>query len=114
MVKIDSEHVEQVRFVAWFRSIYPEVLIFAIPNGGYRSKILAMKLKSEGVVPGVPDLFIPEWKLFIEMKRSRGGRLSDAQKSMIPYLESIGYRAVVCYGYDHAVATIDAIYRSIV
>lgn len=85
-----SEHLEQVDFVAWFRRNYPDVRIFAIPNGGYRGKAQAGKLKAEGVSPGVPDLYIPEWRLWIEMKREKGGTLSPAQKEWREYLESIG------------------------
>jgi hypothetical protein len=38
-------------------------------------------------VRGIPDLFIPEWRLWVEMKRKTGGRLSTEQKSMINYLQ---------------------------
>jgi hypothetical protein len=58
---IPSEHVEQSLFVQWFRRSYPNVLIFAIPNGGARSKATAGRLRVEGVVAGVPALIVPEW-----------------------------------------------------
>lgn len=77
--------------------------IFAIPNGGHRSKSTAAKLKLEGVIKGVPDLFIPEWFLWVEMKRQTGGRLSPEQKSMIEYLQSVGYTVMVCKGRDDAI-----------
>jgi len=90
-VKISpSEHDEQVGFINWFRAKYPSVLIFAIPNGEKRAISVAKRLKAEGVVRGVPDLYVPAWKLWIEMKRASGGRLSPDQKEMINYLESIG------------------------
>jgi len=57
-----SEHSEQVGFINWFRVQYPRVLIFAIPNGEKRSISVAKRLKAEGVVRGIPDLYIPEWK----------------------------------------------------
>jgi hypothetical protein len=44
---------------------------------------VAKRLKAEGVVRGIPDLFIPQWNLWVEMKRKTGGRLSPEQKSMI-------------------------------
>jgi len=93
-----SEHYEQATFVAWFRQTYPSVRIFAIPNGGSRSRTQGAKLKLEGVSPGVPDLFIPAWMLWIEMKRSVGGRLSAEQKDWIDYLQSVGHCAIVCAG----------------
>ena len=102
MTKTPLEHVEQVSLVNFFRSTYPEVLIFAIPNGSLRHISVARKLQSEGVVPGIPDLFIPEWRLWIEMKRVKGGRLSEDQKDMIAHLEQCGYKVIVGYGFEDA------------
>ena len=93
-----SEHEEQAGLVQWFRARFPMVLIFAIPNGEKRSISVARRLKAEGVTPGVPDLFVPEWRLWIEMKRREGGRLSQDQKSMIRYLEGIGQTVIVGKG----------------
>ena len=76
--------------------------IFAIPNGGWWSKATAMKLKVEGVVRGVPDLYVPEANLWIEMKRSLGGRLSAEQKDWITYLQDVGHCAIVCAGCNDA------------
>ena len=100
----DREHQAQVACVNWFRMQYPEKLIHAIPNGGARNIIVARKLKAEGVVSGVPDLFIPEPSkgyhgLFIEMK-VKGGRLQETQKDMIDKLESRGYKCHVCWSVD--------------
>ena len=100
---IPSEHQEQSRFVMWFRRTYKNVRIFAIPNGGARSKATAAKLKVEGVMPGVPDLYVPAWNLWIEMKRVKGGSLSKAQKDWIEYLGGIGQTVLVCKGFDDAV-----------
>ena len=97
-----SEHYEQATFVAWFRQTYPSVRIFAIPNGGSRSRTQGAKLKLEGVTPGVPDLFIPAWNLWVEMKRSVGGRLSAEQKDWISYLQDVGHCAIVCAGCSDA------------
>jgi hypothetical protein len=102
MAKVSSEHAEQVGFINWIRYKYPNVLCFAIPNGGFRSIRTAKLLKEEGVVPGVPDLFIPEWKVFIEMKRTKGGVVSKEQKAMIKYLNEIGYTAFVANGATEA------------
>lgn len=95
-----SEHLEQVTAVRWFRDNYPGVLIFSIPNGGFRHKAVAEKMRLEGAVPGIPDLMIPAWRLFVEMKAETGGRLSPAQKEQIAYLESVGYRCLVCHGFE--------------
>ena len=102
-VKLPSEHVEQREFVSWFRKTWPGVRIFAIPNGGLRNKAVAQKLKAEGVSPGVPDLYIPAWKLWIEMKRQKGGRLSEDQKDWAEYLEGVGDTVIVGYGWLDAI-----------
>ena len=104
---VPSEHIEQVRFVSWFRRNYPDVRIMAIPNGGARSKATAGKLKAEGVSAGVPDLFIPEWRLWIEMKRQKGGSVSAAQRDWMEYLERAGYETAVCKGCEDAIETIE-------
>lgn len=89
-------------FVQWFRRNYPGVLIFAIPNGGARHPAVAMKLKATGVLKGIPDLFVPAWRLWIEMKRQDGGRVSPEQKEVMAYLEGIGHRAIVAKGAEDA------------
>ena len=93
-----SEHSEQVGFINWFRVKYPQVLIFAIPNGEKRAITVAKRLKAEGVVRGIPDLFIPQWTLWVEMKRISGGRLSPEQRGMIQYREGIGQKVIVAKG----------------
>ncbi len=101
--KCRSEHCEQVDFVAWFRKEYTGVLIFAVPNGGRRGKAEAARLKKEGVTRGIPDLFIPEWSLWVEMKRVKGGVLSKDQKEIIPYLNGIqDHKVIVAKGFEHA------------
>ena len=97
-----SEHVEQREFISWFRQTFNDVKIFAIPNGGARSKSVALQMKLEGVLPGVPDLCIPKWHLWIEMKKV-GGHLEDNQRDMIGYLvRECGDNALVCYGFEDA------------
>lgn len=107
MAKVPTESAEQIRFVARVRSFYPDVLIYAVPNGGGRSAMEATKLKEEGVLAGVPDLFIAEprgiWHgLYIEMKRVKGGSLSKAQSDIHVKLRSKGYKVVTCQGADLA------------
>ena len=99
---IPTEHEEQRELVRWFRQTWPDVRIFAIPNGGARSPATAGRLKAEGVSPGVPDLFIPAWRLWVEMKRIKGGVLSAEQKKWYKYLESVEYWVIVGKGADDA------------
>jgi hypothetical protein len=113
MVTAVSEHLEQARVVMWFRRTYPDTLIFAIPNGGLRSKTQGMKLKVEGVVPGVPDLFIPAWCVWVEMKKAKGGKLSEEQQLMIKYLQSVNYCVIVGHGAEDAINQLTEKYHEI-
>jgi hypothetical protein len=97
-----TEHVEQREFVRWFRQTFPAVRILAIPNGSQRSRTTGARLKAEGVVAGVPDLLVPAWSLWIEMKRADGGTTSAVQKDWHRYLESIGHTVLVCAGFLQA------------
>ena len=99
--RVPTEHEEQRAFVSIFRKSF-SARIFAIPNGGFRGKAEAGRLKSEGVSPGVPDLFIPEWDLWLEFKRQKGGRLDSAQKDWHEYLRGIGHTVKVCKGAEDA------------
>ncbi|CAB4202621.1 VRR-NUC domain containing protein [uncultured Caudovirales phage] len=109
--RIPTEHEEQRELVRWFRQTYKGVRIFAIPNGGARSPATAGRLKAEGVSSGVPDLFIPAWKLWIEMKRTKGGSLSAEQKDWIAYLESVRFWCIVGKGADDAKVQIQAFFN---
>jgi len=100
--RIPTEHEEQREVVKWFRQTFTGVRIFAIPNGGARSITTATRLKVEGVSAGVPDLYVPAWKLWIEMKRVEGGVVDKSQKDWHDYLKSIGDRVIVCRGADEA------------
>lgn len=59
-------------------------------------------LKAEGVVPGIPDLFVPAWLLWVEMKRETGGVVSPIQRDWIAYLEGIGHQVIIGKGFDDA------------
>lgn len=98
-----SEHLEQREFVSWFRKTYPGVRIFAVPNGGARNIVTAARLKAEGVSAGVPDLFIPAWRLWIEMKRAKGGALSKKQEDWRNYLKNNGYTVIAAHGARQAI-----------
>ena len=100
--RVLTEHEEQRELVKWFRQTYPGVRIFAIPNGGARSISSAARLKVEGVSAGVPDLYIPEWKIWVEMKRVRGGRVDEKQQEWHKYLVSIGDQVIIGRGAENA------------
>lgn len=98
-----SEHQEQVAFFQWLRYAYPDVLAFAIPNGGHRHIAVAKKLKAEGVTPGIPDIMIADGKpgCFIEMK-VKPNKCTDSQVEIMYKLNSAGYHTAVCYDWEEA------------
>jgi hypothetical protein len=128
-----TEHQEQSYVIEWanMRSVtYPELaLLFAIPNGtkaaykryksGGKWKSFSpegIKMKQEGLKPGVPDLFLPVsrfgWHgLFIEMKRvaskgKKGGEVREEQNWWKEKLIEQHYCSVICWGADDAINTI--------
>jgi len=111
--RIPTEHEEQRELVRWFRQKWPNVRIFSIPNGGARSLATAGRLKAEGVSSGVPDLFIPAWRLWVEMKRSKGGSLSPEQRNWIAYLESVEFCCIVGKGAEDAKKQIQAFFNQL-
>lgn len=109
-----TEHEEQVQVCNYLALLGK--CFFSVPNGfiaGGRNKYGAMaKLKREGFKNGVPDLFICEpvgnyAGLFIEMKREKGGTLSEVQKLWIADLKDRGYCVQVCKGFKEAKEVID-------
>ncbi len=100
--RVPTEHVEQVAYVNWFRLQYRDVRLVAIPNGGSRHPIEASNLVDEGVAPGVPDLFVPAWLFWIEMKRLKGSKTSAAQLDWRDYLNTIGHTSIIARGFHEA------------
>lgn len=108
---IPSEEEEQITLFEWAAAMtytYPDLRwLYHVPNGGRRGSAEAGRFKAMGVRKGVPDvaLDIPRGGfhgLRIEMKRREGGKLSDAQRQWIDHYNAIGYRAVVCHGWQEA------------
>lgn len=108
---IPTESKEQIDFIQWCKrneAEHPELwLIFAVPNGGKRNIRTAAVLKLEGVKAGVPDLFLACPRngyhgLFIEMKRIKGGKTSQEQKTWLKALSGQGYKTGVAKGFEQA------------
>lgn len=115
-----SESLEQQKFIQWCelsKNKYKDLdLIYAIPNGGSRHKLEAIKLKREGVKSGVPDLHLPKiilkyeyYGLYIEMKYGKN-KTSKNQDEYIRRLKNAGYIVKVCYGFDEAKEVIEKYY----
>lgn len=115
------EATEQTWLFEWLAQMarlkYPELaLAYHIPNGGSRNAIEAARLKAQGVKAGIPDICIPVARkgfhgLYIELKRQKNGRLSDAQRDMILRLRQEGYRVEVCKGFQEAANVIEEYMR---
>ena len=109
---VPTESQEQIAVIKWADS-NPEIRgrLMAIPNGANKSPAAAAKFKREGLRPGVPDLFLPIarqgfYGLWIEMKRIKGGKLSNVQTDWINYLRYENYAAYCREGADEAILTI--------
>ena len=79
-------------------------------EGGKRDVRQQVSLKRQGVRPGRPDIEIfPKRKpgaaqsvIFVELKRKKGGRLSDHQRNEIEQLTSLGYECHVIKAIDQS------------
>ena len=105
-----NESKLQSSCVKYFRYNYRDLILYSIPNGGLRDKRNAVVLKREGVLPGVPDLFLAHPSngyhgLYIELKVGKN-KLTDHQKRVIYKLEKENYKVVVCYSLDEFITAV--------
>lgn len=114
---VDREGLEQATLMAEIRLRYPEAakLLYHVPNGGHRHKLVAAKLKDQGVKAGVPDLVLPMARggwfgLYIEFKAKPpfDAAVSASQDAYLQALTAQGYLAIVCRGSIDAVEAIRA------
>lgn len=108
---LGKEDEHQRRLMTWARqaAIYdrPYELCHHVPNGGRRDKRTAELLKAQGVLAGVPDVFLPYPSggyhgLYIELK-AESGQPSKEQNIFLRAALDNGYYACVCYGWAVAV-----------
>ena len=115
---IPTEREEQVRLAKYLDSL--GLLWCHVPNeghGGYGkgAQIKGARLRAEGLKSGVPDVLIfnqcsvvsDKEELHrsgcaIELKRQKGGRVSEAQKEWLEGLRRAGWVAEVCNGFEEA------------
>ena len=120
MKHIESAHQAQV--VEWSRWAfkanpvrYPHLnMLHCSLNGVKLSGTQAKIAKGQGMLSGVPDLFLPVPKngyhgLFIEMK-SEKGRVTENQHWFLTNADSVGYKTVICYSAKEAISAIEAYY----
>lgn len=109
------QHLErdlQQAVVQYLRVACPDVLVSAVPNGGYRRKLEAVVMKRMGVTAGVPDLMLL-WKpgkiAFIELKSERlGSRCSPAQLAFHARLLDLNVPFSVCTSIDEVRVSLKA------
>lgn len=103
-----DEQIALFRWAAYESNAHPELrMMYHIPNERKCSPQQGARMKAEGRKPGVPDICLPVPKggyhgLYIELKRTKGGRVTEEQQGWIKALDRCGYRAEVCRGWDAA------------
>lgn len=111
----DIEHLLQVAFFDYIKfkhkDLWKSASIFAIPMGGARSAITGARLKSEGCIRGVPDIFCCKPcggfnGLWIELKSGKN-KLTPEQDHFIQERLAQNYSCAVCYSLDSAIAVIE-------
>ena len=98
------EHDIQVALVALLESIEPKPLYTATVGGVRLAIHTAKKMKEAGYSKGIPDLLVFEPRgmyngLAIEVKTDKG-RPSPEQIEWCKNLNSKGWRAEICKGFD--------------
>ena len=117
LLPVPTESAEQQALIRWWslqRALYsvPAEVLMACPAQAMRTARNGARMKAEGYRTGTPDLFLAVARgqfhgLFIEIKRTRHGVLSDEQRDMLNRLKSQGYCTAVCKGFDEAKRVIE-------
>lgn len=105
------QHRDNIPLLEW---------LHAIKNAGHGDAIRGARSAAEGVKPGVPDTSFPVPRngfhgLYIELKRpdslqaqtqikKKSGVIGNNQDKWIEFLKSVGYKVVVSYGFEAAIA----------
>ena len=108
IVPTEAAEMRAVCFYLELRGIF----YLHVPNESVRHR-------SAGTKAGAPDLLIfarvphdPECRgVAIELKRTKGGKVSDAQKSFMLKLRSCGWQTYICYGATDAIKVIDMLWQ---
>lgn len=122
-LQVPRETDEQKAVIAWVRTWGHKLdgidMLHSIPNGAvlgnqrYNRFALIGKLKAEGLTLGVPDLFLACPRhgyhgLYIEMKRRKGGILSEEQQSWLIRAGEEGYKTAICERAEEAIEVIQS------
>lgn len=105
-----KESQEQRTLILWTKAAkqkYPDLkYLHASLNGVHLTVIQAACAKQQGMLAGVPDLFLPTKRanfsgIFIEMKFGKN-KTTQAQQEFLEYVTTQGFYAVVCYSWLEA------------
>jgi hypothetical protein len=107
-MKPKTETQETIAVARWLRQ--RRIFFCHVPNEGARGRREAAILSAMGTRKGIPDLLIfstteaaPKG-VAMELKRSVGGKVSDAQEHCLSKFGDIGWHTCVCHGADAAIA----------
>ena len=113
------EAIEQAKVIAWARANernYPYLwMLHCSLNGVKMTKAQAGRAIAQGMLSGVPDLFLPVPKngyhgLFIEMKHGKN-TVTDNQEKFLQKAADAGYAVSVCYSAGEAIKRIEDYYQ---
>lgn len=110
-----TESAEQqmvFRWAEWAAGCWPELRwLYHIPNEGQRNSATGARMRAEGLKCGVPDICLPIPRggfcgLYIELKRTKGGKTTGAQEEWLEGLAQAGHYTALCKGADEAIAVL--------
>ena len=109
---LPTEDQDQESLVNYLDAYHPDLDYFAVPNGGFRSKRTAGKLKKQGVKAGVPDMVFALARgrfhgFYLENKRLKGGETSKKQLDWHARLKVRGYYVRVEAGLRNMIAAVE-------
>lgn len=115
-VKTPKESDEQTVLFKYLWGAKRLSLAYSTQNGvkigGARKFGIITQMKKTGLKKGIPDVCIPYARggfhaLYIEMKRQKGGIISDDQQQIAECLRAEGNKVVFCKGFDDAKKAVD-------
>lgn len=100
----------QKAVVKWLRD-RPDWFVMSLENASKRTPAQAARARLLGMETGAPDLvlFYKRQAVFLEMKRAKGGRVSDEQQSVHRQLTMRGQVVLVAHGFDEAIEKLQGV-----